>query len=259
MPIAKLISEVIENPFIPLHWGAAQSGMQAFSECDKRIGGLSREEAWLAARDYAVSYAEEFAKAGYAKQLVNRLLEPFAWSHVLVTATDWANFFALRDHKDAEPHIAILAREVKKAMDASEPQLLQPGEWHLPFISSADRKMITNYSRGKEDALATLRKISAARCARISYAPFDGNGSIEKELERYWLLIESDPMHASPVEHQATPDTKSLQRVQIQRDGDPDGYWETVREGLDWDNPHLHGNFRGFIQFRKTLPNEARW
>ena len=82
-----------------------------------------------------------------------------------------------------------------------------------------------------------LQKISAARCARISYKPFNGDASYEKELERYEVLVSSDRVHASPLEHQATPDTYS-------------------EEYSSWDNPDLHGNLTNYIQFRKTVPNE---
>jgi len=49
-------------------------------------------------------------------------------------------------------------------------------------------------------------------------------------------------MHMSPFEHQGTPDdTHDL------RDG----------EGPRWNKVGLHGNFVGFIQYRKTIPGEA--
>jgi hypothetical protein len=35
-------------------------------------------------------------KAGVTKQICNRYLEPFMWHTVLVTSTEWENFFKLR-------------------------------------------------------------------------------------------------------------------------------------------------------------------
>jgi hypothetical protein len=229
VPVPKMIQEVIDDPVIPLHWGAAQKGMQAYEQCNElvhdpwRRAYLTNQEAWLMARDNAVELARAFHEAGYAKQIVNRLLEPWLHIDTLVSATEWSNWFALRDHHAAEPHIQILARAMKQAMEESEPVRLEPGDWHLPYVTDQEYQIIPL----KDD----LIKLSVARCARISYAPFDGDASYEKELERYNLLVGSHPMHASPAEHQATPD---------------DG------------NPQQWGNFVGWRQFRKTLPGECQ-
>ena len=94
--------------------------------------------------------ARAYDDAGYHKQVVNRILEPFAHINVLVTATEWDNFFELRDHKDADPSIKALAVALKEAFAESTPQLLQPGEWHLPFITDADRWTHTALPPGGE-------------------------------------------------------------------------------------------------------------
>jgi hypothetical protein len=255
VPVERVIEEVMTNPFIPHHWGAAQKGMQAYQETSAPIdmgpliGGsiypieATNEQAWLFGRDQMVKLAEEFHKAGYAKQIINRLLEPWMWVDTLATSTEWNNFLWLRDHHAAEPHIQRLAKAMKVAMADSEPVELRPGEWHVPYVErgSDDARAIVEYgtSIGK-DGYEIGRKVSVARCARISYAPFDGNGSIEKELERYDLLVGSSPIHASPAEHQATPD---------------ETYPRVAGMG-EWKNPHLHGNLDGWNQFRKYLPNE---
>jgi hypothetical protein len=230
VPVARMLSEVETDPFVPRHWGKNQKGMQAAEEIglDHR---LHAREVWLHARESAVIAAETLMQLGLHKQITNRLLEPFMWIDTLVTATDWANFFALRDHKDAEPHLRDLAQLVKEAIASSTPQSLQPGQWHLPYI-------------GKDEMTwtwETARKVSAARCARISYAPFDGDGSVEKELQRYAQLVESWPVHASPVEHQATPDHLVYPTL----------------EDEAWANPHQHRNFRGWRQFRSMIEHET--
>lgn len=126
IPVEKLIRDVIENPAVPIHFGRNQKGMQAHEECGNRILlpqtplydiGVSREEAWLIARDRMIEIVEAFAKAGYHKQVVNRLLEPFAHITVLVSSTEWDNFLELRDHPDAEPHMQMLAREIRKCLE----------------------------------------------------------------------------------------------------------------------------------------------
>jgi hypothetical protein len=240
VPVERMIQEIETDPVIPLHWGANQKGMQASQECDAEVEAwnylgcpsgpfleeVTNREAWLLARDWAVDSAKAFAKAGYHKQVVNRLLEPFMHIDVLVSSTNWSNFLALRDHPDAEPHIAILAREIRAALDGSTPWLLQPGDWHLPYISTEERNA---------HDLDTQRKLSVARCARISYTPFDGNGSIDAELARYESLVGSAPIHASPCEHQATPDYR-------------------IPYAPHWKHADQHRNFRGWRQFRAMIP-----
>lgn len=102
IPVAKMIQAVINNPAMPIHWGKNQAGMQAHEELDDSAKE-SVERLWLDAKDCAVQVAKEMNDLGAHKQIVNRILEPFTHIHVIVTATDFANFFALRDHEDAQP------------------------------------------------------------------------------------------------------------------------------------------------------------
>lgn len=258
VPVATMVKEVREDPFVPWHWGKNQRGMQASEECnegviirddryfdmvDARFDPVEREIAWRYAAEKAADVAEAFDRSGYHKQVANRIIAPYTWKHTLITSTSWANFLHLRDHEDAEPHFHDLAALVRRALKDAEYQILKPGDWHMPFILPQEKKF---------HDLATLQKLSVARSARISYAPFDGDASIERELERYDLLVGSSPLHASPTEHQATPDT----RTAIDRYRVVNGRKKFVSSGWDWDNGAQHGNFRGWIQFRKTLAGE---
>ena len=58
--------------------------------------GLTCSEWWLKTRDLVIGCAYVLSSFGVTKQLVNRLLEPFMWHTVIVTATEWENFFKLR-------------------------------------------------------------------------------------------------------------------------------------------------------------------
>jgi hypothetical protein len=254
VPIQTMINEIRTNPFLPWHWGKNQKGMQASEECDQQVlvdwdceidreDWLSREEAWLSARDSAVHLAERFNEAGYHKQVVNRLLEPFMWIDVIITSTDWANFEWLRNHSDAEPHLQDWAKLCMDAIRSCEVTELSPGEWHLPYITGEDTEAaymgFGESEVGVVEGLEWLRQISAARCARISYKPFDGDPSYDRELQRYAGLVSSDHIHASPMEHQAMPDT---------------GFKRNVTQ--KYNNPELHGNLNGWIQYRKLIPGE---
>jgi len=246
VPVKTMLLECTSMPFIPWHWGKNQSGMQADEECTALIpyegkgvyfSAATREQMWLHARDTATNVAKAFMEAGYHKQIPNRLLEPFSWIDTLITSCEWDNFLWLRDHADAEPHLQDLARLVKQAIDNADVQILEPGEWHTPYIIPADRDTVENeYNDGQTPSHVMLCKLSAARCARISYKPFNSDASYKRELERYDMLVSSDRVHASPLEHQATPDR--------------------LYGGEAWENKHLHGNLTGWIQFRKTVPNE---
>jgi thymidylate synthase ThyX len=247
VPVAKLIEDIKRDTAMPMHWGKNQKGMQADEECNELIPlnfiGPSiptREHAWGVARDQAIIMAQSFDKAGYHKQIVNRLLEPFSHINVVVTSTDWANFFHLRDHKDAMPEIQVLARLIKEEMSKSPSMALKPGEWHLPYITEEEYKDWIYHKADLEYQNKILIKCSVARCARVSYLTYEGKQpEIQTDLALYDRLVGSDPLHASPAEHQATPDKCCWYKPEL------------------WTYSHQHGNFRGWRQYRKMLPNEC--
>ncbi len=173
---------------------------------------------------------------------------PATFQHirVVLTATDLDNFFALRDHEAAEPHIQMLARAMKAAMDRSIPLPLAAREWHLPYIDDQARIIAgkwldanaENEPTGIQSLEDLLCRVSAARCARVSYKTFEGKPTtVEADLALFQKLVGGNPIHASPTEHQACPD-----------------FW--LVRGERWLEPQLHGNLTGWKQYRKTLPNE---
>ncbi|MCA9911839.1 MAG: FAD-dependent thymidylate synthase [Anaerolineae bacterium] len=250
IPVAKMIEQVRTNPAMPIHWGKNQAGMQAKEECNEPIDlmvpqywtdmnpGLcefSAGEAWEVAARHASEIAESMATAGYHKQIVNRILEPFQWIHVIVTATEWDNFFELRAHKDAQPEIHELALQMKEAMYKSGPRILKAGEWHLPYVSIREERELGDYE--------LARKVSAARCCRVSYLKHDGTkATLEEELALCDRLIGARPLHISPFEHQATPD----QYLKEGKFGGTD----------HWEKGWLHGNLVGWIQNRKLIESQ---
>lgn len=222
IPVAKMIDQVRNDPVVPMHWGANQPGMQASNEVAYPVM-LEAIDVWKKAANDAANRAQQLLGFGIHKQVANRLLEPFQWMRTIVTATEWENFFALRNHPDAEPHFQLLAQAIAKAMDESEPVRRQniPYDelgWHLPYVTYAERQSVKFHN---------LPKISAARCARVSFLTHDGaSPSLEADLALYERLVGSVPMHSSPVEHQAC--------------AGPLGFGAS-------------GNFIGWAQFRKGL------
>jgi len=259
-PSKDIIKQVAYDPWGPIVWGLNEPGMQANSVADIDIE-MQSLWSWRNAAKRAANSATTLMNLGLHKQIVNRVLEPFTYIDVVVTATDYANWFALRLDEDAQPEIQQLAQAMKDAMDASKPVLLNPGEWHLPYITTNDYAEAQNHvsyviSKDRpETLLDLLKKISAARCARTSYKAFDGKvASIDDDLALFDKLMSGNLKHASPTEHQATPDIKIGFRnidPSTQTREDPYGLCESI-----WKNPKLHANFSGWIQFRKTIPNE---
>ena len=259
-PSLAIIKQVFFDPWGPIHWGKNEPGMQANTELQGIVRSAARN-LWCLAAKAVACIAYLMLKLKVHKQIVNRILEPFTYIEVLVTATDYANWFYLRDHADAQPEIKDLAEQMLIVKQNSTPRFLFPSEWHLPYITGDDRAEAVKYLKHYnevvtcDEILALLKKMSTARCARISYSLFDGTkASLAKDLALYKKLIESAPLHASPTEHQATPDTMTIQYVY--RIHPEMGNRELINQGWAYDNPHLHGNLKGWVQYRKTLANE---
>lgn len=196
IPVAKMLEQVRNDPAMPIHWGKNQAGMQA-NEALKTPELTYAIDAWHEAANKAADIAEYMSTIGLHKQVANRILEPFQFINVVVTATEWDNFFELRTHKDAQPEFQVLACEMKKQMDLSKPAKLDLGEWHLPYVQKEERNNLT---------LETQIQMSAARCARVSYLKHDNTTpNVEDDIALFQRLIESKPEHASPIEHQARP------------------------------------------------------
>lgn len=192
VPTPKLIDMVRKEPVVPVHWGQNQAGMVAEDEMDEaRIAAAKL--VWMEAADTAANIAQELAEIGVHKQVVNRILEPFMWAETIITATEWDNFFKLRLADDAQPEIQALAKAIHKAMEESVPV---QRAWHLPYLR--DEELDDNGFRTYEQKA----KISAARCARVSYLNHNKQTpSVEEDLKLAERLIEAG--HMSPFDHQA--------------------------------------------------------
>lgn len=217
IPVNKIIQQVIDDPAMPVYWGKNQSGMQAREE----LLEPTKQEAiklWLEGRDKAVETARQMVALGVHKQIANRVLEPWHHIHVVLTATEFDNWFELRSHKDAQPEIKMLSDMMLKEYNLMRvSKTLQKGEWHLPFLTPTEKGNLP---------LSSALKISTARCARVSYMNHDGtNTELSKDFALHDALVVSNPKHMSPSEHQAV-----------------------LMDGSTW-----YGNFRGFKQYRKFI------
>lgn len=201
IPAKKLIQQVREEPAFFVWIGANEPGMQARAEVDQKTKDAFYSE-WKELANIAANYVERWSdEYGVHKQCVNRILEPFLYISVVVTATEWDNFFELRDHEDAQPEIRDLAMTMRKAYAASVSRIVtertnvDPRDWHLPYVTMEERKKFN---------IKDLLAMSAARCARVSYLTHNKeNPKLEDDVALYERLVKSRPLHASPLEHQA--------------------------------------------------------
>lgn len=179
IPFKKMVKQVMEAPFIPMAWQREHKGMQGTEYITDEASLIDINQDWLEARDSAVTVAsrlnhgfwikegEEYGEDRVTKQLCNRLLEPFLYHTVLLTASHFENFFNLRcprytideevfkSKKDAmrqitmiageidwkhlnsgqaDIHIMDLAEKMWDTMNDSKPKQLEVGQWHLPMI-----------------------------------------------------------------------------------------------------------------------------
>lgn len=184
------------------------------------------------------------------KQLAGRGLEAYMWHTIVLTGTEFENFYALRDHPEAQGEIATIARLLNKAHQESEPKLLDYGQWHLPYVDEGEFESFDDGIRS-----------SGARAAAASY----GRQHIknpDKEFERYDSLRTGG--HMSPLEHQGTPFER--------------GEWSYIHASRTFALQHAErgiiselvahekiassqfsGNFKGWRQHRKFVPSEENF
>ncbi len=254
IPISKLIDLIKEDCAKPVEWGLNQSGMQA-----KGVHNYPWlcNMAWIGASKLAILSAKVLQKLGLHKQICNRVIEPYQYIKTIVTFTEGDNWFWLRDHKDADPTIQKVAKEMWEDKEVSTPQVLEVGEYHLPYIGTYKCPEYGNtmYHLHDEDltdvSLEDAIKISTSCCAQVSYRVLDD--SLEKALKIYNQLVTMSPVHASPFEHVATPMA------------DPyfeDGHDYTdlsIGEHIDSNGRVWSGNFMGWSQYRQSIPNNTCW
>lgn len=241
IPIKKMIQHVKDNMFIPVWWGKNQAGMQA----NEQLTGIRLklvQKAWRLAGIGACNIALALNKLGLHKQITNRLIENFSYVTVVFTTSDLGNFFWLRKHKDAQPEIRVVAEKMFEAYGNSTPKTLKVGEWHLPLVHENEKHIYD---------IETQLILSVARCASTSYQTVDGKHlHPDRAKEIYNKLRGTEVLHASPFEHQLTPD--SLVEIEYRVKGKRNFTAATV-----WHQPNTHGNTIGWIQNRKLQGVES--
>lgn len=250
IPVSKQLARVVEDPAWPVSWPCEQPGMQGGDELE----GLDLDSAqglFLDAhravvgviQDYLIPLAQQYPDLEERKahtlhkSLINRLIEPWMWHPIVVTSTEWENFFhqrATRFSPLAQPEIRATADAMLDALEASTPVVLSAERalsmdgWHLPYVTTDEHGEIEDFAgETSADPLFVACAASTARCARVATLNHDGVRSLVSDMKLFKTLVTASPMHASPLEHPCFP-------------------------ALDSDPFHL-GNLDGFHQLRHTL------
>ena len=282
IPVSKMLDHILEQNLKPIYFGSKKSGMQAGNELTGE--GLDFVKCvWEDSLEKAVFYANQLDALGVAKEVTNRITEPYQLIKAVWSATDWENWFNLRLEKDADPNICMLAYKMYEAMSKSVPVLLKKGEYHLPYVGKYDIPVAYSDLGGYEyetgynvfyydkecdhtiEHCLTLEeaiKYSVASCAQVSYR---SEGMTLDKAEKIWnMLVKSEVVHASPLTHVATPISKEIEIENsdyqtigfINRIGDP-STWEQGVTHMRRDGTLCSGRFAGWIQKRHLIENNT--
>jgi thymidylate synthase ThyX len=295
IPFSKMVKMVEENPFIPIAWQKDHKGMQGTEYLTNKEDIEYRKHLWLKARNYAIrsakdlsdnqayphgTYNPDIKEGGVTKQLCNRLLEPFMWHTVIVTATDWENFFNLRcpqyvtehgtvhkskkdflekcsdeereierntidwlflNNSQAEIHIQAIAELMWDTYNESVPNKLKIGEWHIPKFHNGVETLDLSIVPENMTIEDFLIKVGVARCARISYETLGDNPKVDYGADIKLHDMLLKSGHMSPFEH--------IAKVM----NDEEYYSDDRRIGMSDKNIGWSRNFRGFIQYRSLI------
>ena len=289
IPVRKQLRSVVEDSFMPRQFGTAVGGMNAGPalsgkqlETAQYLWSKSmRKQVWAALQlttspDYirrewrlfegtlegfVLEVAHRIEDPSHpihresllwtSKGLTNRILEPFMWHTIIVTATEWENFFNLRTDKNAQEEIRTAAEMMRDAYNGSEPVEVHEGEWHLPFIQPDELE----WAKANPEIAC---KAVAARCARVSYLTHDtGAVDIDKDIKLADRLASAG--HMSPFEHVAQPFTSDEWYVREMMSQTAKVNRDLLSEGalsLLVDSTEFSGNFRGWAQFRRGLKGQ---
>lgn len=266
IPIKKMIEYTQNNMAMPLYYGSAKSGMQAGEELESI---WLPKLLWKSGFFVSKNIVKAMDKLKLHKQIPNRLLEPWQMIKVVVTATDFDNFFNLRIEGAAQPEIAMLAHKMYQAREDSKPKLLKDGQYHLPYVETYELEDVernqsnndqyyfvpdsANVIVGEELNLEEAIRMSAASCAAQSYRT--ESMTLKKANKIFDMLIKDKTLHASPFENIATPIHYTNKGMMINEKNPVT--WQKGITHIDRKGNLHSGNFKGWIQYRHLLDNNT--
>lgn len=247
IPSETFIDSIMNDPYIP-PFSQNRPGMTGLSLEYDSEEYQEAEELWLQSRDYLCDIVKDYKDLGIHKQDANRLLEPFYHVDLVLSGTDWSNFFKLRTAPDAQPAFRAIALKMQQLLLDTTPDVLVPGEWHIPFMDVHPDTDILSL----EDKL----KVAIARIARVSYSSHGSDKyDIKADLDLADKLMTSG--HYSPLEHVARCiSTTPLATNPDIKDIDPKlaGYlfWDTEANYYRWTR-----QYSGFYTYRHHMEDKV--
>lgn len=212
VPVPRMIEYVRRSPYMPRVFSVHKPGMNAHEFIEPGSPAWPDVLAWWQQSvETALRQAQAGLELGVHKQDVNRILEPYLMHTVVVSSTEWDNFFDQRLATDvAGAPLAYLpiydaAVAMRDALTASSPRPVDGDDWHTPFVTVDERAALEPEQ---------VRAVAAARSARVSYFTPTGDRvvgtgpSLDADLRLCERLLnpgQGAAPHLSPFEHVATP------------------------------------------------------
>lgn len=194
------------------------------------------------------------------KDYSNYVTDNGAMTDITRTELDWLKL----NKGQAEIHMMALAEAMWNAYNESIPKELKAREWHIPFGDTIDEKVLWGNAQQRYDKFNSQPqydfnievkedtiKVATAHCARVSYTIIgdtDKDSKYDRDIQLHDNLLKAG--HMSPFEHCARAmDDREIQLYKLQQGATND--INILNRELGW-----CGNFRGFIQYRKMIPDE---
>ena len=228
IPYQRMKKWIESDPAMPLHFGANRPGMQSGGAIER----VDDAEAFLLDRLQRQFEDSDtlFEEYDLHKELVNRYEEPFGWINGVFTFTrsGFHNMLNLRLTPYAHPNYQRFALKAARLYQSTEPILLYPGDWHLPFVRDFVSPKGINRSFYTQQNIDELLTWSVARCAWTSYETVEGKvATFDQAKIRHDDCVRL--FHATPCEHQ--------------------------NRATATDN--RSGNMIGYDQYRQMIPGES--
>ena len=296
IPFEKLLKSVEENPFIPIAWMKDHKGMQGSEYFESGINDLidnhlrAKDSAIERAKEASARgltkqivnrYLEPFMwhtviiTATELENFFALRCPQYAIEGSNTIFRSWKDYAYEKYNSDpeitiaelyktpiierlqlnkgqADIHMMALAEAMWDAYNKSTPKELKAGEWHIPYEEEIKEMYDINQLVLDNDNIPVAAKIGSIMAARISYTVVGtelSEWNINKYCTKFNELVTASPIHASPFEHcaPAMTELEYLNNIIITFDEKT----KEIKKELG-----VSGNFRGFIQLRKMLPNE---
>jgi thymidylate synthase ThyX len=238
VPLGVIIKQVWYDPYLPI-WTTNQKGMAGKLESSGIKIKFNNFWSIIFSRIAIlfVLIGQYFFKTH--KQNLNRYLEPWMKVSLIITGTEWDNFFELRTAAGTQDDLRSTAKEMQYQFLWSTPNQLNEGDWHKPYPN------LTIYE-------------NVAKCASISYSNHNKKRTLTDSIRLFNKLKEEK--HTVPFEHCAMcvdPGFYLGESNELEKELRVFDIFQPERSSLSWYLNEFDivntGNFKGFMPFRRFI------